>query len=249
MKNWSKLQQLVPGSRTESNESFTVHFVWYSFHFDRKSRRLSRERRLWTRDRSISRDRHCFILLYSNCQNPGVYKTARRGRHALFGFISLQFNLKFQASVCDTMTLYNLIFGWRYITWFLFKKCFLHFNKVGWDSSVFTRISVEQTLKSVVDDDHFRGNKTDGKKKEIRSKPSPYLACPHSVVFSSCSWVCSRIALLFWLSKNDHANRHVSSLAEKVLLKQEWRMVRGGNGQKERSTMKPYVRKTWNYVL
>ena len=31
----------------------------------------------------------------------------------------------------------------------------------GWDSSAFTRIFVEQKLKSVVDDDHFRGEKID----------------------------------------------------------------------------------------
>ena len=37
--------------------------------------------------------------------------------------------------------------------------------------------------------------------------------------------------------KNGHTNRH-QSLAEKVLMKQEWRMVGGCNGQKERLTMK-----------
>ena len=36
---------------------------------------------------------------------------------------------------------------------------------------------------------------------KIPSNPSPYLACPHSVVFSSCSRMCARVALLFWLSK------------------------------------------------
>ena len=36
----------------------------------------------------------------------------------------------------------------------------------GWDSSAFTWISVEQKLKSVVDDDHFRGKKIDEKKKK-----------------------------------------------------------------------------------
>ena len=72
----------------------------------------------------------------------------------------------------------------------------------GWDSFAFTRISVEQKLKSVVDDDHFRGKKIDGGKKiKIRSNPSLYLACPHSVVFSSYSWMCAHVALLFWLSK------------------------------------------------
>ena len=67
----------------------------------------------------------------------------------------------------------------------------------GWDSSAFTRISVEHKFKSVVDDDHFRETKST----TIRSNPSPYLTCPHSVVFSSYSRMCSHVALLFWLSK------------------------------------------------
>ena len=88
----------------------------------------------------------------------------------------------------------------------------------GWDSSAFTWISVEHKLKSVVDNDHFRGKKIDeNKTTKIRSNPSPYLACPHSVVFSSYSRLCARIALLFWLSKM--AMR--TSLAEKVSMKQE----------------------------
>ena len=60
---------------------------------------------------------------------------------------------------------------------------------------------MEQKLKSVVDDDRFRGKKIDEQKQNIRSNPSPYLACPHSVMFSSYSQMCARVALLFWLLK------------------------------------------------
>ena len=62
----------------------------------------------------------------------------------------------------------------------------IRYDKIqGWDSSTFTWISVGHKLKSVVDDNHFHEKKCDGGKKEeeIRSNPSPYLACPHSVVF------------------------------------------------------------------
>ena len=74
------------------------------------------------------------------------------------------------------------------------------FVSQGWDSSTFTRISVEQKLKSVVDDDQFRGKK----EKKIWSNPSLYLACPHSAVFSSYSRMCARCIILAF--KNDHAN-------------------------------------------
>ena len=42
----------------------------------------------------------------------------------------------------------------------------------GWDSSTFTRISVEQKLISVVDDDHFRGKKVDEKRNQKIPKQS-----------------------------------------------------------------------------
>ena len=47
-----------------------------------------------------------------------------------------------------------------------FSEAWVH---QGWDSSTFTRISMEQKLKSVVDDDHFHGEKIDQKNK-IKSK-------------------------------------------------------------------------------
>ena len=85
----------------------------------------------------------------------------------------------------------------------------------GWDSSSFTRIFVEQKLKSLVDDDHFRGKKIEEKKREkIRNNPSLYLACPHSVVSSSYCRMCSLVALLFWFSK-------MATRVQKVLMKQE----------------------------
>ena len=88
--------------------------------------------------------------------------------------------------------------GWQGYKRSINKQTAVH--NQGWDSSVFTRISVEQKLKSVVDDDHFRTRKIDEKTKQIiRSNPSPYLACPHSL--SSYSRICARVALLFWLSK------------------------------------------------
>ena len=44
------------------------------------------------------------------------------------------------------------------------------FNNQGWDSSAFTQISVEQKLKCVVDDDHIKNKKIDGKKIKIKSE-------------------------------------------------------------------------------
>ena len=50
---------------------------------------------------------------------------------------------------------------------------------------------MEQKLKSVVDDEHFHGKKIDRRKTKIRSNPSRYLACPHSVLFLSYSRIYS----------------------------------------------------------
>ena len=60
---------------------------------------------------------------------------------------------------------------------------------------------MEQKFKSVVDDDHLRGGGGNRRGEKNRSNPSPYLTCPHSVVLSSYSRMCLRVALLFWLSK------------------------------------------------
>ena len=64
----------------------------------------------------------------------------------------------------------------------------------GWDSSAFTRISVEQKLKSVVDDDHFRRRQIDEKqnKKNPKQSESVIGLDPHSVAFSSYSRMCTR---------------------------------------------------------
>ena len=48
----------------------------------------------------------------------------------------------------------------------LYRAHYIKFHQ-GWDSSAFTRISVEQKLKSVVDDDHFRWEKNQEQQKQI----------------------------------------------------------------------------------
>ena len=121
----------------------------------------------------------------------------------------------------------------------------------GWDSSAFTWISVEQKLKSVVDDDHFHGKKINKKThKNIQSNLSPYLAGPHSVVFSSYSRMCTRVALLFWLSKmstrTDIITRAKSFDETGVKNDCRWQWA----GRKiDDENIGQFIWKTWNYVL
>ena len=77
------------------------------------------------------------------------------------------------------------------------RVSYVHIFYQGWDSSAFTWISVQQKLKSVVDDDDFRGFFLYKNPQETQSNLSPYLTCPHSVVFSSYSWMCTRPCLTF----------------------------------------------------
>ena len=150
----------------------------------------------------------------------------------------------------------NLCFASAHWLWFQIKILFshtlmhVHIYQV-WDSSAFTQISVEHKLKFVVDDDHFRRKKNQQQNKQKNPKQSEPLFglsafCRVLKLFPDVHSHCI-VVLAF---KNGHANRHHSR--KKVSLKQEWRMVRGGNGHKERSTMKTSVsllKNPWKYVL
>ena len=123
----------------------------------------------------------------------------------------------------------------------------------GWDSSAFTWISVEQKLKSVVDDDRFCGKQNDQQKKTKKSKANPVPIWLVRIL--SCSQVipgCAR-ALHCCSGFQKWPREQTSSLAVKVLIKQEWRMVGGRWQWAERMTdnenICQFIQKTWNYVL
>ena len=105
----------------------------------------------------------------------------------------------------------------------------------------------------MVDDNHFRGKKIETKKKKIRSNPSLYLACPHSVVFITYSWMCACVAL-FWLSK--------MATRTDIMIHHSWKKFRWNRSEEwlevwwqwagrkvDDENIGQFIRKTWNYVL
>ena len=119
----------------------------------------------------------------------------------------------------------------------------------GWDSSASTRISVEQKYKSIVDDDHFRKKMKKKRKKSNIPKQSESVFglsafCCVLIVIPGCACTlhcCSGFQK--WRPR-----KQTSSLAEKVSMKQECRMVGGGNERTERWTMKTSVSLFENHV-
>ena len=94
---------------------------------------------------------------------------------------------------------------------------FIGCDSQGWDSSTFMRISVEQKLKSVVDDDHFRGGKNRRKKKKNPKQSESVFGlsafCCVLKLFPDVRAHC--IVLAF---KNGHANIITRSLFIQGLL-------------------------------
>ena len=81
----------------------------------------------------------------------------------------------------------------------------IYVSHQGWDSSTFTRISVEQKLKSVVDDYHFRKRKNQ-QQNQKQSKSIYGLSAFYRVLKLFPDVRTSCIVVL--ASENGHANRH-----------------------------------------